>query len=220
MIYNRLIVKSLFEETGTTGHKNIDIIRRFAYSYAANHNLPSRLVEDAIAETLYKIVKGYKTYDQSKPFRTWAIAILKNTLADAATGDIAEGKLSAFSLDEEPDNGDGDVLRMESVLGYTFGVDDLIRAEDKVRYKVMATLARKVLGHVSTVDSEGEYAEISVYDLAVIAYENRDGYGWMAEVSRQTGLSSSLLNRRQSAARRTWKNWSRKEEEQRQEQDA
>lgn len=214
VIYNRMIIKNLFEETGPTGHKNIDIIRRFAYSYATGHNLPTRLVEDAIGETLYKIVKGYNTYEQSKPFRTWAIAILKNTLADAATKDIAEGEMLAFSIDAEVGDDDGDSLAMESVLGYTFGVDDLISAEDKVRYKVMATLARKAFGYIATVDEGGEYAEVSVYDLAVTAHEGRDGYGWMAEVSRRTGLSSSLLNRRQNAARRTWKSWNRQELEQ------
>ena len=208
MIYGRMVVKKLFEDTGPRGHKNIDIIRRFAYAYANNHNMPLWFVEDALAEALHNIVKHFKQYDNSREFRTWAIAIVKNVLADMAKEDIAKNSEIAFSLD---DNLDGDTLVMERVLGYTYGVDDLIAAEEKSRFRVMATLARKVFGYVATI-VDGQYADLSVYDVAVEAYQERDGWGWQSAVASETGLSRSLINRRQDIARKTWQNWNTKEE--------
>jgi len=211
VIYNRMIVKKLFEDAGPRGHKNIDIIRRYAYSYASGHNLPLHLVEDALAEALFSMVKNFKQYDQRKgSFRTWAITIVKNALADAAKADATENRNLAFSLDTVG-GGDDDGLMIETVLGYTFGAEDLIAAEEKVRFRMMATLARKVFGYVSTV-LNGEYADISIYDLAVEAYQERDGTGWRSIVARKSGISRSLLGRRQEVARRTWEHWNKKEE--------
>ena len=206
VIYNRILVKKLFEEVGPSGHTNVEILRRYAYQYAFNKRIPQYLVEDAIAATFEKLVKGIKSYDPSRPFRTWATAILKNALMDAARKDASRNEGIALRLDSVRSGDDDGALTMETVLGYTYGAEDLIAAEEKERFIAMAALARKTFGYYSTVVG-GEYAELSIYDLCVQCYTNRDGSGWKAMAARIAGVSKQVLQRRQTQARETWKTW-------------
>ena len=109
------------------------------------------------------------------------------------------------------DDDDG-ALTIETVLGYTYGVDDLIAAEAKERFVAMATLARRSFGYYSTV-VDGEHVDLSVYDLCVQAYQERDGSGWQSMVSRQTGISRQVIHKRQVKARQTWQRWNGMESE-------
>lgn len=208
MLYNRMLVARLFEDTGDTGHNTAEIIRRYAYGFAHGRNIPTYLVEDAIANTFLRLVDKFDEFDrQQASFRTWAISILRNEILIAARNDATAGKHVAVQLDAQRDD---DALTMESVLGYTYGVGDLIAAEEKERYVAMAALARKAFGSYSTVVG-GEMVSLSVYDECIEAYEKRDGSGWRSMVARKTGISKQLIHRRQGIARRKWQEWNRVE---------
>jgi len=199
-----MLVGKLFDETGPSGHRNIEILRKFAYRLAVTKNIPQYLVEDAIATALEKLVREFKSYDAEKgSFRTWAIAILKNTLYDAAREDSRENRIGRVSLDAEGDDG---TLTMESVLGYTYGAEDLVAAEEKQRFVAMAALARRVFGSYATVVG-GQPVELSVYDLCIRLYESRDGYGWRSMAARVMGVSKQTITRKQDTARSIWRQW-------------
>lgn len=198
----------MFEESGPSGHTNEEILRRYAYARAYNKNIPEHLVEDAISSTFVKLVKGFNSFDPDKAsFRTWATAILKNELANVVREDVKENSKIGFRLDWISDDSE---VSMERVLGYTFGVDDLIEAEEKRRYQIMAALARKTLGDYAAV-VKGEVARLSVYDLGVKIYSMRDGYGWMTRTAIEAGISKQLLSQRVSRAKDIWESWQRKD---------
>jgi len=206
VIYNRLLVSKLFEETGPGGHTNVEILRRYAYKYAYTRNIPDYLVEDALSATFEKLVTNYKNFDPDKgKFRTWAITILRNEIANAARESVKEAKKIGIRLDQSGGR-DDDSLTMEHVLGYTFGAEDLIKAEEKKRFVIMAALARKAFGNYSTV-IRGDPVVLSIYDLCVEKYQQRDGQGWLSMAAREAGLSKQALSMRQDKARRTWVSW-------------
>ena len=206
-IYNRVLVQRLFENTGRTGHTNMEIIRKYAYLRAAERGVPQYLVEDVISMTLMRLVMHIPKFDREKgKFRTWAIKILDNEMSRLAKRDATESGRVQFSLDQESAD---DELAMESVIGSTYGVEDLIAMEEKQRFVLMAKLAERAFGRYSTV-VEGEAVTLSLYRLCVETYITRDGIGWAAKAARIAGISRQAISAKQMWAREKWQECNRK----------
>lgn len=188
----------------------MEILRRYAYGYATSKNMPEHLVEEAISSTFVKLVENISKYKSDKgEFRTWAITILRNELLSAARKDARINSHVEIRLDEatsDKKSRDSGELMMEKVLGYTYGVDDLIHAEEKMRFVAMAKLARRALKEYSTIVS-GEPITLSIYDLCVQVYEKRDGVGWQSMAAREAGISKQVLSSRIIRARGKWQEW-------------
>lgn len=191
------------------GQNNLRAIRKYAYGFAAGRNMPMHLVEDAVAEALIKILKVVHTYDSRRAkFTTWAIAIVKNELKNAARADTRRNAHVEFSVD---DLGEDGVLVIEAVLGYTFDIHTLIAREDRTElHAAMKALAHKIFGNYATV-VDGQPIRLPLLDACVTAYERRDGQTWAAIASRETGISQAVISNKKADARRTWDSWKERE---------
>jgi RNA polymerase sigma factor (sigma-70 family) len=201
-IYNELIIKRLFIDTGPSGHTNFEILEKYAFGYAKKRGIPMDLVDDALGKAMERIVENIGKYDVKRGinFRTWAISIVKNEIRTAVRNDLYKNEKIKVFIDQVTEDGS---LVVEAIEGDRLGPEDLIDLGERETKRRIAT---SVLGTFEDY-IEGRLSQISVYQKALEIFcgsNSGNEWGWISDLSSATGISRQTIHARIEKAAGIW----------------